>query len=259
MSASASEHEEDEEWAAAMEEHYEFVANLKKKQKKKKSGKVAVPSDKVRLEKCKGSYFIRCEELAANWNNCDSLSIDIDTGPQPDLLQAAVDFGIIEGTMLLAFHEAKLDAYIVTAGKGRYKNNSEDEGSEAEYTLSKGPSKKRKAPAESALPKRGRGRPRKQEITESSSSSSRASKRLFFRLRGRETSENQVFYTPTKGYLDFTDDDFVAFKGVASIPAAGNKVPLEGFKISAEAASSADAWSNFSEDVYEEERVSRWR
>jgi hypothetical protein len=35
-----------------------------------------------------------------------------------------------------------------------------------------------------------------------------------------------VFYTPKKGHLEFTDSDFVAFKGIASMPAVGSNVPL---------------------------------
>jgi len=70
-----------------------------------------------------------------------------------------------------------------------------------------------------------------------------------------------IFFNPEKGYLDFTDSNYVAFKGVASLPAVGNKVPFEGFKgfkVSAEAMTRAQPWSAFSEKVYEEQRTSRW-
>lgn len=81
-------------------------------------------------------------------------------------------------------------------------------------------------------------------------------------MRGRKTGENVVFSTPQSGYLDFTDENFVAFKGVISTPAVGNNVLFEGFKINAEAAANAEPWSAFSEQVYEQvyeqERISRW-
>jgi hypothetical protein len=42
------------------------------------------------------------------------------------------------------------------------------------------------------------------------------------------------------------------------MPAVGNAVPFEGFKVSPEAAARAEPWSAFSEVAYEEARVSRW-
>jgi hypothetical protein len=67
-----------------------------------------------------------------------------------------------------------------------------------------------------------------------------------------------ILSSPHKGYLDFTNGDFVAFKGVGSMLAVGSAVPFEGFKVSAEAAAQAEPWSAFSEAAYEEESVSRW-
>lgn len=238
MSTSGSEEHEDDEWEEVMQEHRDFVAKYKKGKGKK--------SQPPNLEKCKGSYVIRCDELSGGWDNCNELSIDIDSGATPNILVAAADFGIYECTMLLSFSEAELDTYVNTAGENE---DSESEDPD-EGMLQPTASKKRKAPPP---PKRGRGRPKKQPKT-----SDTTSKRLFFRMRGRDTSEGQIFYEPERGHLDFTDDDFVAFRGIMALPAVGRKVPLEGFKINEKATSSAEAWSNFSEKVYEEERVSRW-
>jgi hypothetical protein len=62
-------------------------------------------------------YVVRCEALSGNWDDCDDLGIDISDGPKPSILQAAVEFGIIEGTMLLAFNEADLDAHVGMLGE----------------------------------------------------------------------------------------------------------------------------------------------
>jgi hypothetical protein len=237
MSASGSEEHKDDQWEEAMQEHSDLVAKIKKGKGKK--------SQPLNIEQCKGSYVIRCDQLSSEWDNCDELSIDIDGGATPNILVAAVDFGIYECTMLLAVNEAELDTYVKTADKNEDSECGESDQEVPQSTASK----KRKAPP----PKRGRGRPKKQPKT-----SDTTSKRLFFRMRGRDTSEGQIFYAPEKGHLDFTDDDFVAFKGIMALPAVGREVPLEGFKINAKAMSSAEAWSSFSEKAYEEERVSRW-
>jgi hypothetical protein len=236
--------EAEEEWEATMEDHREFIASIKKKKAKK-----GPMSEREKLEKCQGSYVIRCEELSGGWDNCDSLNTDIAAGPRAGILEAAVEFGKIEGTMLLAFNEADLDAYVVTASE-------ESESDMEDYDEDDDPapaSKKRKAPTKATGAKASRGRPKKQAKT-----SANTSNRLFFRLRGRETGEEVIFSNPHKGHLDFTDSEFVAFKGVGSMPAVGSAVPFEGFKVSADAATTAEPWSAFSEAAYEGERVSRW-
>ena len=116
-----------------MEDHCKFVAGLKRKK-----GKKTALTEEEKLKRCKGSYVVRCEELSGNWDNCDSLSIDISTGPKPGILQAAVEFGMIEGTMLMASNEADLDAHVGALG-GQEEIDSEnydendDEDSEDGY------------------------------------------------------------------------------------------------------------------------------
>jgi len=244
--------EQEDQWEEAMDEHRDFIASMEKK-----NGKKVALTNREKLDKCKGSYIVRCEDLSGGWDNCNSLGIDIAAGPKAGILQAAVKFGILKGTMLLSFNESELDEYVGTSGK--YGNSDsdddeDDEDSEGSYLSTATSSKKRKAPTKNAVTtKPGRGRPKKQ-----AKGSAPTSNRLHFRLRGRETGEGMIFFNPEKGYLDFTDSNYVAFKGVASLPAVGNKVPFEGFKVSAEAITRAQPWSTFSEKVHEEERTSRW-
>jgi hypothetical protein len=211
-----------------MEKHREFVANIKKKK-----GKMGPVSEREKLQSCKGSYVIRCEELAGGWDHCDSLNIDIAAGPKAGILEAAVEFGIIEDTMLVAFKEADLDAYVAVASEESesdvddYDKGDDSEDDDQSTTPA---SKKRKATTKATASKPGRGRPKKQ-----AKSSESTSGRLFFCLRGRETGERVIFSNPHKGYLDFTNSEFVAFKGVGSMPAVGSAVTFEGFKVSAEA------------------------
>jgi hypothetical protein len=151
--------EAEAEWEAVMEDHRELVASIK--QKKAKKGPM---SERDKLEKCKGSYVIRCDELSGGWDNCDSLNIDIATGPKTDILEAAVEFGMIEGTMLLAFNEAELDAYVAVASEDSDSDDDAEDNDSEDDDLPPA-SKKRKAPTKSTAPKAGRGRPKKQAKT----------------------------------------------------------------------------------------------
>lgn len=138
--------EQEDEWEEVMQEHRDFVASIKKKKSKK-----GALTDREKLEKCKGSYVVRCDDLADGWDNCDSLGIDISTGPKAGILQAAVEFGIIEGAMLLSFVESELDEYIEMAFDSDDSDSDRDEDdeddSEGGYLVRTASSKRRKAPS----------------------------------------------------------------------------------------------------------------
>ena len=133
------------DWETVMQEHREFVASVKRKKKAIKD----LMFEFEKLEKSEGSYMIRCDELSGGWDNCASLNIEIAAVPKYGILEAAVEFGIFEGTMLLAFKEADLDDYVAVASVDDYDNPA--------------PAfKKRKASTKSIAPKAGRGRLKKQ-------------------------------------------------------------------------------------------------
>jgi hypothetical protein len=229
-------------------------------------------SQREKLNKCMGSYVIRCSEITDGWDNCDSLSIDIAAGTKAGILEAAVKFGIIESTMLLAFNQDDFDAcmasgneedendkYVYDEDYGVYRKRqaamASDESENDTYSYDEddavyrkrntyeddyGLHRKRKATANTTALKSGSGRQKKQIKLGMDTSN-----RLFFRLRGRETGEGQIFFDANQGYLDFTDSGFVVFKGVGAPEHVGNRVPFEGFKLSKEAAVEAEPWSRF--------------
>jgi hypothetical protein len=110
-------------------------------------------------------------------------------------------------------------------------------------------SSKRKAPP-AANPKRGR------PLKKAKVSSFRP-RRLHYRLKGRETGEGEMFYTPYKGYFDF-NDTYTSFKGKVDIPYISSDAIMEGLKTDNKARSTAEPWSSFSDSAYERERVARW-
>jgi hypothetical protein len=105
---------------------------------------------------------------------------------------------MIEGTMLLAFNEADLEAYVAVASEDSEsdiddydeENDSEDDDQPTAPT-----SKKRKATTKATASKFGRGPPKKQAKTSANTSTSN---RLFFRKRGRETGEDVNFLQSTQ-------------------------------------------------------------
>lgn len=252
--------EEEKKRDDVMEKHSELV-----KQAKESKGKKPMFYGPGQIGKCIGSYVVRSDSLDREYGN-DPLTIDIHLGPTPTILVAAVDWGHIEGTMLLAFSEKDLDDYIGATKAKRKKSqydddeeeddeddeDEEDEDEDDEYDYDNTASKtsnKRKAPA----PKPKRGRPTKKSKVETPKF-----KRLHYRLKGRETGENEMFYVPYKGYFDFTDDTCTAFKGKADIPYITSNADIEGFKVNARPQNKAEAWSSFSAAAYERERVARW-
>ncbi|KAH7067011.1 hypothetical protein BKA63DRAFT_523568 [Paraphoma chrysanthemicola] len=227
-------------WERVFEENRAVIANLPRKGRSKKGARPL--SNREKLDKCIGSYVIRCEELSSGFDECESLSLDIASGPAAGILEGAVQLGIIKGTMLLAFDEDDLEEYVDAAEFAENTVYDEDRG---RWVY---PSKTKRKVGESS-----EGRPRKRFNTNTTTAH-----RLYFRLRGRETSEGLVLCDPKKGVLDFTDERFVTFKAVGSIEYVGSKVPFEGFKISQTPKTKAESWDSFSASAYGYGVVRRW-
>ncbi|KAK8189227.1 hypothetical protein IWZ00DRAFT_509745 [Phyllosticta capitalensis] len=102
--------------------------------------------------------------------------------------------------------------------------------------------------------KGGRGAAKKRKTTSSSSTS----RRVFYRMRGRETSQGEIFSDPLSGHLDF-DDQGVKFEGLAySLAFCGENVEFTGYKVSDAPGAQADGWDAFSPEQYEYARKARW-
>ncbi|KAF2709403.1 hypothetical protein K504DRAFT_467366 [Pleomassaria siparia CBS 279.74] len=238
-------------WKQAMEEHRALV----------RAPRPTAPKGRYRygiLEKCRGSYIVRCRKITEEWPVSSVFTMDI-TGLNPCLDQAAVDFGVIEGTMLLAQSKDVLSRH---AGVVNNDSETEDENQDGDEDESGdedededegyGPSKSEKRKAPATEPRGGRGRSKKQPKLSVGTES-----RLYFGLKGRETGDGQIFFKAEKGHLDF-DHRFTSFTGIASLPIIRGAFKIEGFKIDDTAKMRAEPWSNFSEKAWESECVSRW-
>ncbi|KAF7560414.1 hypothetical protein G7046_g3732 [Stylonectria norvegica] len=81
-------------------------------------------------------------------------------------------------------------------------------------------------------------------------------RRVYYRLRGRETGESEIFSEIGPGHLDFLTVDCVNFKGlVYGLPCFGNDVTFKGRKISDTPTRRPEAWEAFSEQARRENRT----
>ncbi|KAH7122642.1 hypothetical protein B0J11DRAFT_344968 [Dendryphion nanum] len=244
------EDEENEDWEEAMKEHWAFVKSLGSKGDKVSATEAKKGRLANELEKFVGCYIIRCPSLD-DYELEETPTIDINLSKaRPHVLESAVKFGVIEGTMILGATEQELDEYIEdVAAKGgigeefEHRNDDDDKG-------------------KGGLPgtKKRKSRPvgREKGPSKKKAKATSIGSRLHLRFRGRETYEGKIFFNPHAGHLDLIDSNCTQFKGVASMPYLGDKCEFMGFKVDAIASNVAEDWNNFSEHAYENERVSRW-
>ncbi|KAK4234166.1 hypothetical protein C8A03DRAFT_18879 [Achaetomium macrosporum] len=270
-------------WDDAMEEHRRLVEETRQQGGPKV---VRLSPEPHNLQKCKGSYIIRCERVAEEYPSQSLFTLDVGRGrgPNPRVLDGALGFSFFQGTMLLALEQDRewLDEFVGDSGsKGEEDDEEEEapsedddhdepdyqdgdtdnddevdeesddggdeEGDEADERSHVGSTKKRKT----AWSGMAHERPKKKAKS--------AARRLSILLRGRETGMGEILPEPEGGYLEFLDDMFTHFKGKVDLPYVGKAVEIEGFKVALRAKRAAEPWENFSEDAYEYARVARWR
>ncbi len=285
--------QEDALWDAAMEEHRELAAATRKQGGPKVVGLSPEPPN---LQKCKGSYIIRCERVAQSYPSRDLFTLDVGfgRGPNPRVLSGALEFSFFQGTMLLALEQdrRRLDQFSGVRKRVRDKfqdADSEEEGSVEEESEEEGSEEEGSEEGhsedddsgeeddeeddtegedcEEVVDKHNHAQPtRKRKAPPHISSPGRptkkiksAAQRISILLRGRETGMGEIQPDPEAGYLEFIDELFTHFRGKVDLPYIGRAVEIEGFKIAPRAKQSAEPWDNFSEDAYEHARVARWR
>lgn len=237
----AEKHEREMKWTQAMKAHEQFVSTLKPPPPSR-GRKAKLHFD---LEKCEGSYIIKCDPVTDGWKHLNSHILTMDIFPgEGNSLRANFDFGIIVGAMLLSNDEENLDDL---AGSH---NESGTEESDDEETK-----KSRKRSIKKGTRGANKGRPsKKKKITPS------LSRRVFYRLRGKETGEGEILPDVEAGEIDFLNDDCTKFSAVAyEFPYLGSSVDFSGYKISNTPKGFAKDWNDYSEAAYERARIGRWQ
>ncbi|KAK4203968.1 hypothetical protein QBC40DRAFT_262003 [Triangularia verruculosa] len=224
-----------------------------------------------------GQYIIGCEDIESDWPElAENMKLSIRTTPTPGLYQADFNFGVIEGAMMMSGDERTLETF---CARSEYNDdsNSEDEdsgddddddevdefeaseddedndgedGQDECFDEMPAVGSKRKG-----LVKQPRGRPAKK----AKAAGPIKFKKLFLRLRSKDTGTGEIHSTPQKGYIKFDGPRFATFTGEASMACIGEGVFFTARKVAATPRPSWDSWDDYSEAAYERARIGRWR
>lgn len=190
-----------------------------------------------------GQYIIESDKISNGWGK-QAMSLRISQHGSTHLV-GFFDFGVINGIMHIGPDDKTLPHKELEGSR-----SSQSEQESDEETVHAG--NKRKAPANS---RKEQSTSKKQRV------SPKHNRRLYLQWRGRDSGEGMIeldYDNSNVGHFEFTDSSCTSFEGVITIPAVGTSVPFQGFKISGIGGLINDSWSNYSEDVYEQERTGRW-
>ncbi|KAJ4320376.1 hypothetical protein N0V84_005870 [Fusarium piperis] len=254
------------EWEKAMEEHENYVLNFDQggspQRKKSRTGK-GKPSQSFDLGRCIGSYVVKCDTVSDGWSSMGDFTMDICEGKRGTLM-ADYDFGIIQGTMLLSKSEETLDALTGTeddsgdcpddVDNSEELDDDDDDDDDDEEGYKRSKKKKRLAKDVAAGEKCAAPALKRRKVVPS------LTRRVYYRLRGRETGEGEILPDPESGHLDFLSDNCISFVGLAYyFPYADKNVEFRGYKVSDVPKKRAAEWDEFSFGAYECARRGRWR
>ncbi|KAH8123423.1 hypothetical protein LI328DRAFT_156910 [Trichoderma asperelloides] len=249
-------------WEEHMETHKKYIAGIQPKEKA--ANGVDESSKPFDLDRCVGSYVIRCDAIMDEWSTehtGDTLSMDISYNSTENMLLAAYNFGILKGTMTLSLSEDPLKEMFgaedpdaeSSMGEDEVddtseddeddKNNKHDEHDHDEHDENGKESKGGIVVEEST-----NGKKRKVSLEQDTDSATNPcdnakkrktapepppSRRVYLRLEGYETGEGEEIYFPEPGHIDFTSDGCVKFEGLMyTLSYVGENVKFEGYKIS---------------------------
>lgn len=230
-----------------LEIHQNLVASKRSKGTTSGAGKRLKPFS---LDSCRGSYVIECDKITDGWSSDikgDKLTMDI-SGGKGDMLLAACDFGIIEGTMMLSLSKDTIETIAGEASWDQEASSSdeEDDVDDDGVQILWAPTGKKR--------KHGKAHAKRRKTTATPPSC-----RVYFGLRGRDTGSYEIFSDPEPGHIDFLSGDCTKFEGVAySLQFVGQNVKFRGYKVSDLPQARPEKWESFSEGAYEYERVNRW-
>ncbi|KAK8248770.1 hypothetical protein IWZ00DRAFT_305927 [Phyllosticta capitalensis] len=242
--------ERDAMWEKALRPHLQYLIQRSKMD--------LAPPKSFDLQRCIGSYVVRCDDVAREEYFPSTLSLNIFPGVEGSLT-ANFSLGIVEGTMLLDFSEDMLDHLAVEldekekprtrdpclrhespcddcyeCGFGsseEEEEEEEDDEDEEDEERTLNAAGKRSAPDSNT---KANAPPTKRQRT-----SPELPRRVYFRLRGREAGDetmkygSEIFSEVQTGYLDFLDDECTQFAGFSDwLPKVGKNTKFNGCKTS---------------------------
>ena len=198
-----------------------------------------------------GDLLICCNTISDQWSDANNLSLRVGEVGEPGYLEASFNFGVLVGHIRLG-----PDKNSIPWKAADYEQTDEESGgsdSEEDYEDTSDPGLQEQEVE-----------PTKTKISTHKTplSSSPSARRLCFEWRGRDTSEGVIQLDRDKsniGYLDFTDSTLTEFAGVASLSFVGENVSFQGFKFGPAFGPFSNLRNDYTEEIYEQERVDRWR
>ncbi|KAL0931166.1 AT hook motif family protein [Colletotrichum truncatum] len=219
------------------------------------------PAPPFDIGQCKGSYVMKCNAVMHGFDVSPKqpLTLNITVG-KDGLLIAAYDFGMIEGTMILSLSEEKLDSVVELDSAPEDREEDSDEYPDYSSDDEEHRPGQKTLKETAALKKRAAGSLSGQRLAKRSKRMTPSlSRRVYYRLRGRETGEGEILYETSSGHLDFLDAEGKQFAGLAyEFPYIGKNVEFRGSKVSDVPLKKPEPWGSFSEQAYEYANVARW-
>ncbi|KAF2101295.1 hypothetical protein NA57DRAFT_53271 [Rhizodiscina lignyota] len=198
-----------------------------------------------------GSWIIRCKYIQENWNSNSypmKLTMDIIQQDSPFGVQAAFNFEIIEGIMLLSPTQSVLADFMNSLEHDP--DASETDDSDSPWRSRSDSNKKRKYVQQGHILD-----DKKQKLDTTANSS-----RFNLRWRGRETGNGEIQMDTAPSYNNgHIDVDFrqATFKGVIKADIF-DTVPFKGYKVSDAPKSTPPKWWDLSEKQWNYECTARW-
>lgn len=275
--------ERDMEGQARMDQHRKFVKAVSGGKKGTQKAKQQFDM----LSQATGEYLVECEHIEEQWSHTaqDGLHMKIvaDSDHRGRLV-AEFDFGVLEGIMRFRKpgEEPLPDDGRASGKKKKLDTNAyfEEEEEEEEDTTSDSESEdelleddgynkpfsasnKRKQSSSSltAAKRKPNSQPAGRSQVKKTRPSPSQNLKLLFLWRGRETGEGEIqldYDQSNKGFIEFRNSDCLTFAGVMDSPYF-TKAKLSGYKVARDDGKGIrTTWEEFSEEVYERQRVSRW-
>lgn len=224
-----------EDWERAMQNHRQFVESMQLSAEESATPRA---SGHFSLTAARGCFVVQCKSVLEKYPdhpNLANIALNISDSPanNGDMLRAAVDLGVFQGTAVLSFSQPVVEWFV------RYYDKTALASAGSFAAISTHPNYKggkRKASDEA-----DGQRPEKQRKSDEPNSSGK----IHVRMRGRELVQGALCPEVQEGYLEFIDSSCTKFTGVFDIPGVGEDVEVEGFRVANEAAIEAPPWNWF--------------
>lgn len=221
-----------------------------------------------------GRYIVFCEEIESQWPSlCRggfSLVIYNDRERKhkqksEEALAGTFNWGVLAGVMRFRAEGQGWNDF-EPGNSEDYSDESEDEGSEDEEPDDEESEEEHDSDHEDAgsNPKKRNHPSHNRGSVKNAGTGTNKKKidrlKLHFQWRGRDTSEGMIYNGSSQmGTIRFPNKNFLKFEGEGALSFVGINVKFTGFKVSGIVGPMhRSGWSDFSDEVYERERVGRW-